>query len=243
MYFVLFIVLLAAFLHVFRNIDKQRLTYSIIAGLILALFQTTGDIINHSIVYHETYFSIINICLAVLRFISYSAVLVLIIYMLFEYISNMEINPAIQDAGYEYMSFFSIWAIIIICWLPYYFIYYPGYTSHDSSEQIRQAIGLLHLDNLNSMAQTLVVRGCLFAGRAVFKNSSSRRGYLYGSSIYCIECSILIYSISYGKAEFSKGLCFFCTRLFCSESVSYYYIISCNVERWVPDGICGSFLF
>lgn len=53
---------------------------------------------------------------------------------------------------------------ILLCWLPYFIAYYPGFILGDSCSSIRQALGLEEFSNHYPVMYTLYIRLCLSIG-------------------------------------------------------------------------------
>lgn len=70
-------------------------------------------------------------------------------------------------------------AVLFFAWLPYLFVYYPGYIFGDSLASIGQALGAARLNNHHPVVYTLFLRVCLCIGMAV-------KDITFGCAVYTI---------------------------------------------------------
>lgn len=81
-------------------------------------------------------------------------------------------------------------AILIVCWLPYLILYYPGFILGDSISSIYQAMGTWGLSNHHSLMYTLFIRLSITIGNC-FGNLS------LGIGIYsCLQILYVAFAIS-----------------------------------------------
>lgn len=72
-------------------------------------------------------------------------------------------GPCLSKKG-SYVWFFGGWALLFLCWLPYYLVVYPGILSPDSMNQFAQAYQLADLDNRHPLIHTLLLKLALWLG-------------------------------------------------------------------------------
>ncbi len=70
-----------------------------------------------------------------------------------------------QPKRYLYAVFF---LLCVVCWLPYFLLYYPGWISNDSVWQLEQACGWVSGSNHHPYAHTMVIRLFFMLGFRLF---------------------------------------------------------------------------
>lgn len=63
-----------------------------------------------------------------------------------------------------HISFYIPMLVMLICWIPYFFLYYPGFIFGDSVNQLRQAIGITGFSNHHPFFHTLLIQICIKIG-------------------------------------------------------------------------------
>lgn len=92
-------------------------------------------------------------------------------------------------------SFFIVFILIFIAWIPYLLQYYPGFVTNDSINQIYQGIGINQLNSHHPVVHTFIVSICMNLGNII-------KDYNLGIAIYSILQMIIMsmifsYSIYY----------------------------------------------
>ena len=57
--------------------------------------------------------------------------------------------------------------VLLLCWMPYFLVYYPGFIFGDSLSSIRQALGIERLNNHHPILYTLALRVFLIIGMRI----------------------------------------------------------------------------
>lgn len=81
------------------------------------------------------------------------------------------------------------WLILFVCWLPYFFVNFPGVIMADSIVTIKQALGINQLTTHHPLAYTGFIAVCLRMGEAIFG------GYVPGLAIYTIVQMLFISAV------------------------------------------------
>lgn len=104
-------------------------------------------------------------------------------------IQKIEVSEKRVVSGKKYwIIFFSI----IICWLPYFIINYPGVLTYDSIYQISQCVGDIPLNSHHPVCHTLLIKLCYDTGIKIFGNPNA------GVAIYAIlQMTIMAMIYSY----------------------------------------------
>lgn len=130
-------------------------------------------------------------------------------------------------------SFFLVAVVIMILWLRYFLVYYPGFIFGDSMHSILQAIGQEPLSNHHPIVYTLFVKICLDLGQTLAGSLT------IGCAIYSVIQMIFL------ALGFSYIIHWITTRINCSHRISiliravctlYFglssYIASYSIAMW-----------
>lgn len=82
--------------------------------------------------------------------------------------------------------FFVAWAVIMVCWIPYFLANWPGAMYEDSMQSIYQALGLSDLTNHHPVLYTLMIGVFLRAGQALFGS------YAMGVAMYTLAQMLFV---------------------------------------------------
>ena len=81
--------------------------------------------------------------------------------------------------------------ILVVLWLPYLIIYFPGFVFSDTLSSIYQAMDLAPLNNHHPVLYTMFIRLCFKLGNIIGDNTT-------GCAIYCVlQMFYMAYGISY----------------------------------------------
>ncbi|MBP3463616.1 MAG: hypothetical protein J6K45_03955 [Clostridia bacterium] len=170
------------------DIDKvknKRLNIcSLILAVILALCETLGSCmrINGDIV------SIVSVK-GLVNFIGYGTLIYGIVFKLFSILENKEIlNKDIKIFTNNKRSFFIVWGLIFILWIPYFLKHYPGICTSDSMDQISQTLGINLLTNHHPVFHTFLISIAINIGKSV-------GSMVTGIAIYSIFQMIILSAI------------------------------------------------
>jgi len=128
-----------------------------------------------------------------------------VLAILFHYFMNR--NPKIKlfEGFWAFngkRSFFIIWAIIFLCWVPYFLLQYPGVVTFDTNMQIRQILGMSPWNNHHPIIHTLMMSVFIHLGNAIF-------GSLQGG-----VALLSIFQMLYMSAAFAFAVQFLARRQF-----------------------------
>lgn len=92
---------------------------------------------------------------------------------LFSRLEMQELNYiAIEKSTLKKIGLFTFF-FILLCWIPYFIVYYPGICTYDSIVQIMQAKGEAALTNHHPVLHTMLIKLCYQIGEKIGKNSNS----------------------------------------------------------------------
>lgn len=119
---------------------------SIFLALLVSIFVT------YSFTYHFNSLLVIPIFLVLFAFITG-----LLCVFLYYYRRLVAIDSEAQGLNYKKL-FFVYLGLILVAWLPYFIIFFPGNASPDSIDQWAQATGVIKLSNHHPVFHTLIIR-------------------------------------------------------------------------------------
>ncbi len=122
------------------------------------------------------------------------------IKIVYEYINKIKNKDDYKSINFfeGKKAFLVSFAIIFICWIPYYLTYFPGLTTGDSMNQIYQCIGMEKLSGHHPLIHTAVISLFINIGK-VFNN------YNIGVALYTFfQMSIMISICSYAIYYMNK---------------------------------------
>ena len=87
---------------------------------------------------------------------------------------------------------FKLWimisALLMVCWMPYFLVYYPGFIFGDSLSSIRQALGIEGLNNHHPILYTLVLKVFLYVGMHINDITFGCACFILFQMIYVAVC-------------------------------------------------------
>lgn len=186
--------------------DKRLRVTCIIIAVILALMEVVGSSL-------DTYLSLYGIFAggkifvrALFKVCGFSIVIYSILCKLFTGLKGLNVSNF--EGKYftnNKRSFFVVWFVIFLAWVPYLLKYYPGITTPDSFDQICQSLGLTQLANHHPITHTAIIGIFMNIGKAV-------GNYNLGVALYSVFQMLVL------SAGFSFGI---------------YYMAKKNVDfRW-----------
>lgn len=133
----------------------------------------------------------------IIIFIGYFSIIYSSLVLLFNFLENKNFNYNTKKANIKF--FFIIWAIILVCYIPYFLTYFPGNLTTDSINQISQALGFKELNNHHPVTHTLIISVAMNIGHVL-------HNYNLGVAIFSIMQIILMsgifaFSIYYMKRK------------------------------------------
>ena len=127
-----------------KTASKERI-YALVPALLFSLFTVIGYSFHITDSYKFITSDITYIVRSIIRIIGYTALFRLCIVYAFGYIENTESEDNSKNKKqkplFEKSPFFAFWIMILIGWLPYNIITYPGYPQGDTIIQLEQVFG------------------------------------------------------------------------------------------------------
>ena len=194
---ILSIILFALFnIHLYFNINKKYKCIILVFSTLLSIANNIGshiiigqapynDLIDKSCVTSYGWPDIIGII--IINIVLYRCIIVII--NLITYVNNKLYKNDIFFT--QHINFAIPMLIMLLCWLPYFILYYPGFIFGDSVGQIKQAIGIASFSNHHPVFHTLLIQICIKIGNML-------RNINFGCAIYTI-IQMLYISFSLSK--------------------------------------------
>ena len=187
---VIFFVLTYWLLKKIASIENKRLK---ICCAILAVGLATFEIVGSSI---DTYLDLsgilesrITLMKSIIKWSGYVIILYGVIANIFAELEKKEFfQGKCKWFTNNKRSFFIVWGIIFVAWIPYFLNYYPGVITPDSMVQICQSLGIYNLTNHHPVAHTLIIGIAMNIGKIL-------ENYNLGVAIYSIAQMIVVSGI------------------------------------------------
>lgn len=136
------------------------------------------------------------------------------IRIIHERISIYEDEQKIKNIFWK--SFF----VIILCWLPYFIINYPGVLVYDSINQISQIEGTFGLNNHHPAVHTMLISVCYNLGKSLF-HSGNAGVAIYSVLQMCILSAIYSNTIAVLHKNNLK-------KIYCILIIAYFALVPLN---------------
>ncbi len=119
----------------------------------------------------------------------------------------------------SYKSVLIAMAILILLWIPYLYVYYPGFYFGDTSSNVIEALGLAPLTNHHPVMYILFIRFCLNLGLKI-------GGMTQGLAIFCLLQTIFMaagisYFLNWIRFKFSINKWLYYITVICFGTSAY----------------------
>ena len=141
------------------DIKNKRLKIcTAILAVLFASFEIVGNSLNTYMNLDGILLNEIAILKSLIRFAGYFVIIYAILINIFDKLEKQEfITGKAKWFTSNKKSFFIVWAIIFVAWIPYFLNYYPGVITPDSMGQICQSIGVNTLTNHHPIFHTFLI--------------------------------------------------------------------------------------
>lgn len=191
-----------------QTINKRKIIFSIIAGILFATFEIIGFTISQ----YGDFTGIFTKGILLKtgwRFVALAIVFYATSHFLFSYPKSQkqekgrdetEIKKQEESKKEKCYSFFTnnkkslLWIgiVIFLSWLPYFLRYYPGILGVDSMNQLEQARGVIGLSNHHPVYHTWILKIIITLGETLFGNITT------GVATYSIlQMIVMSFTFSY----------------------------------------------
>lgn len=189
MWMVLFPLFLFGYLFLVKKIRNiQDKTCRICSGIFSVALSFSFVVGNKIQMWEEPYFTYLK-----WEDVEYFLALIFFFYVIGVYLFAYFKEKSLEEGSYRRISWYVIWGIIVICWLPYFLAHYPGNLSIDSFATIDQCLGKAEYSNHHPILFTMFVNlfvdmgtrlGDINLGIAAF--SFSQMLIMAGVLCYCV---------------------------------------------------------
>jgi len=177
--------------------DKRLIKYGIIVGIIYATIYIIGDSLNSGFDFSKIFISEISLKKAILKWFGHAVIVSNTIIFLYNLLNQKE------DVNKKYKinkkTFFIIWILIFLAYLPYFLHWYPGKVISDSVTSIREGLGEIAIDNRQPILLTFLFK--------IFMTKSNEYG-CYNTNI----ASYIIFQMLYISGIFSASVYYLIKR-------------------------------
>ena len=199
-----------------KQASKRSKSSGIICGVLFALFSSFSRYSDFR--YSSFAASVFYMFLFASGLASVISVLLICLYDAFDSYSPHAPKRIYNRCSVFLCSFVSI----LLVWGIFFLAYYPGIYTNDSFWQLQQALGDSALSNHHPVLHTLIMRGILWLGMAIFRGSLTastaflsviQMTFLAACMAYCVRT---IYAITY-------------STVFCTVASLFYAIAPFNI--------------
>ena len=207
-------ILLMVFYKKFHKKCKRNIFFNVLAVL-FSIFMTVGysyDVVGSAyLVFGNPAFIIISI----IKLVSFYSLFRVCINITYNFITSYKIREFVKEnkfiKTFNKHPFLFSFIMIIVCYIPYIFAFYPAVMGYDPSNQIREFMGMhtrymdsvilldpkMTITNFNPVLHTLFLGGCFKLGHMMGNDNLGLFIYVVLQTIFM--ASVLAYSISYMK--------------------------------------------
>lgn len=194
-----------------KNIDKRKYIITFLLAFVFSSIEVIGEQINN------------NFSIEIISLINYIGYFILIFFTILFIFDIFKINfdffeNKIKEKSKKNYIIYII--LILMCWMPYFFRYFPGLLTSDSCAQVSQAIGLTELSNHHPIFHTGIISIFVNLGINLFGNIN------YGVAMYTVvQMSLMAISFTYVLNYLYKNKVPFFIRFF---ALIYYMLYPIN---------------
>ncbi len=219
--------------------DKRQIFYSWVFGWIFSFLLTVGRNLSLYANIDCSFGGIIKILVIATAF---SFIFGVVIYNIFHKIltdkifENLDLYNISEFFVYDKYYYFKIMVLLIVAWLPIFFIFFPGIFEYDVPTQLKEAVSGEYT-NWHPVLHTLYLYGSMILGRTLFHCDEA------GVLIYVIPQMLFMASVfAYCCSYFSKIKLPTTVQLTTLLFFAFYPLISIQVISTTKDVIFGGLI-
>ena len=176
---------------------KELSSSNLTLAIIFSVFYTVGNQI-HQHLSLDGFFSSFGFFKLTISFVGYGilfyALIVLLYYLIDQYRFH-QVKPDKIWFSNNRRSFFVLWLLIFICWLPVLIIFYPGFFSPDSIREFQMGLGIHEFSAHHTIIHTLIMSAFIRLGAML--GSLNTGAFLYALSQMAVMSAIFSFSLNY----------------------------------------------
>ena len=155
---ILFILIYWLFNRISKIENRRVKIFAALLAMILTVFEIIGNTIDSYLDLSGILENQITIMKSIIKGLGYFILLYIVIANIF---IKIEEKKFLKGNNKYFTSnkrtFFGIWALIFIAWVPYFLNYYPGVITPDSMQQICQSLGIFNVTNHHPVFHTFFI--------------------------------------------------------------------------------------
>ncbi len=172
------------------NLNKRKLICSAVPGAILAICHRIGA--EFSMAGHINFKSMSLYFTTMILSLIFTCMIAIVIYYkenILSMLENIKIFKRVNKIFKFNRSYWIIFILIIIMWIPAFLAVFPGIYSYDAGPQVLQIFGRMGLNAHHPLIHTFLLDGCLYLGKLIAND------YNIGLMIYTIIQMLIMASI------------------------------------------------
>lgn len=186
---IFFILTYWLFKEIAKSTNKRLKICSMLLAILLAAFEIVGNTVDNFSDLSGIIESQITIIKSAIKWFGYSILFYGVIANIFKKLEEKDFSKGTTKwFTNNKRTFFWVWGLIFISWIPYFLNYYPGVITADSMGQICQSLGIYNLTNHHPVFHTFFISIFMNIGKA-FGN------YNLGVAIYSLVQMLVASSI------------------------------------------------
>lgn len=164
---VIFFVLTYWLLSKISQVKNRRLKICCtILAVLFASFEVVGQSIDTYLDLSGILESSITLTKSIIKWFGYAVLIYGVIANIYLFLDKKEFfKGTCKWFTNNKRTFFLVWGIIFIAWIPYFLNYYPGVITMDSMSQIMQSLDLKNLSNHHPILHTISIGICMNIGK------------------------------------------------------------------------------
>lgn len=177
----IFFILTYWLLNKISKIENRRLKIcSILLAILFASFEIVGNTIDNYLDLSGILESRIALIKSIIKWFGYAILLYAVIANIFKKLEEKGFSKGTcKWFTNNKRTFFWVWGLIFVAWIPYFLNYYPGVITADSMGQICQSLGIYNITNHHPVFHTFFIGIAMNIGKAL-------EDYNLGVAIYSI---------------------------------------------------------
>lgn len=238
---VLFFLLFAfynKYLEKYKKLDKRTKRFSLILSIILAVILATGSLVSsHIYATIGLIFTAHTILYLIIGIVGFTLLFKIPIGLMLKRLPNITVK---ENRKMSKKGFWIIFAIFIVCWLPYFLRYFPAVMTPDSYYIIHY-VENLELNDFHAFGHTWFFGIFYYIGKAIFHNMNLAVAFYIIIQMF-ISSAIFTYMINFLYEKAIKNIYLIIITLFLALS-PLFAIYSITLWRDILFGLAFVTLF
>ena len=193
----IFGILAAIYMKAVKIGSRRERNTAVVISLVFSVLFTIGNELEHKLDLSGL-FSIFGFFKLFISIIGFTALFSSLMIWLFEYLGQIDFNrikPSKIWFTDNRRSFFTVWAVIFLCWLPYIIIFNPGFLNTDSAQEFAMGVGTVEFSAHHTIIHTLMMSAFIRLGNLL--GLYSLGALLYSLTQMIIMSAIFSFALRY----------------------------------------------